>query len=123
MPVLTENPHAGSFLLSLDSSGNLSRDAITIVSGSGVLLPGAVLGKVTATGKFAPHDAAASNGAQNAAAILFDRVDATSADANGVGVVRHAEVRREALIWKSGASAAQIAAGLAALSSQMVVAR
>jgi hypothetical protein len=37
---LTENPHAGSFLLSKDDNDNLSRDNAGIASGAGVRLPG-----------------------------------------------------------------------------------
>ncbi|MCW2319240.1 Bacteriophage lambda head decoration protein D [Rhodoblastus acidophilus] len=123
MTILTENPHAGSFLLAIDDEGNLSRDNIVVASGAGVLQPGAVLGKITASGKFTLRDAAASDGSQTAAAILYDRVDATSADAKAVAVARHAEVRGSALIWKSSDTAAQKTAGLASLANAMIIAR
>ena len=42
----TMGPRDLSFILS--EAGPISRDAVTILSGSGVLKPGAVLGKVTA---------------------------------------------------------------------------
>ncbi|MCW2319191.1 hypothetical protein M2322_004760 [Rhodoblastus acidophilus] len=123
MTIFTENPHAGSFLLAIDDEGNLSRDSAVIASGAGVLYPGAVLGKITASGKYTLRDASASDGSQTAAAILYDRVDATSADAAAVIVARHAEVRGSALIWKASDTTAQKTAGLASLASAMIIAR
>lgn len=123
MTILTENPHAGSFLLSFDDDGNLSRDNIVIASGQGVLLPGAVLGKITASGKFVLRDSSANDGSQNAAAILFDRTDATSVDAKAIVVARHAEVRASALIWKSTDNAAAQLAGLAQLAGALIIGR
>lgn len=119
---LSETPHDGSFLLSIDDDGNLSRDNIVVASGAGVLLPGTVLGKITASGKYVQVDHTASDGSQNAAGILFGRVDATSADANAVMVSRHAEVRGSALIYKSGESSSA-ATHVATLRGLTVVAR
>jgi len=118
-----EQPHAGSFLLSIDDDGNLSRDNIVVKSGEGVLQPGAVLGKITASGKYVLRDAAANDGSQVAAGVLFSKIDATSADTPAVLVARHAEVRGSALIWKSGASDANKASGLLELKAATVVAR
>ncbi len=123
MANLTEKPHAGSFLLSIDDDGNLSRDNIVVAEGAGVLEAGAVLGKITASGKYVLRDAAAEDGSAVAAAVLFSRVDATNADAAGVGVTRHAEVRASGLLWKAGADAAAKASGLAELKAATVVPR
>ena len=58
---------------------------ITIVSGSGQLVKGTVLGKVTASGKYAPYSNANSDGTETAKLILAeDPDDATSADVNSV---------------------------------------
>lgn len=58
---------------------------ITIVSGSGQLVKGTVLGKVTASGKYAPYSDANSDGTETAKLILAeDPDDATSADVNSV---------------------------------------
>jgi hypothetical protein len=123
MTTLYENPHTGSFLLSHDDTGNLSLDNITVASGAGVLQPGTVLGKVTASGKFVQFDHTAADGSQLAAGVLFDRVDATSADAKAINVARHAEVRASALIWKVTELAANQAAALATLAASSLIAR
>jgi len=53
---------------------------ITVVSGSGVLVRGTVLGKVTASGKYKPYADGNSDGSQTAKLILADDIDATAAD-------------------------------------------
>ena len=60
---------------------------ITILSGEGALGRGAVLGKVTATGKYRLCLAASNDGSEDPAAILAVAVDATSAD---VATVKYA---------------------------------
>jgi hypothetical protein len=99
MTVLDENPHDGNFILSEDDEGRLSRDTIVIASGAGKLLPGTVLGKVTASGKFVPSPETAADGSETASAILVGLVDASAADAVAVGVMRHAEVNRQGLFY------------------------
>ena len=99
MTVLHENPHDGNFILSEDDEGRLSRDNIAIASGTGALLPGTVLGKIAASGKFVPSPLAAADGSEIAVAILVGRVDAGNADAPAVGVMRHAEVNRFGLLY------------------------
>jgi hypothetical protein len=58
---------------------------IVVVSGEGVLARGAVLGKVTASGKYALSDDGASDGSQTPAVILGIDVDATSGDVTAFG--------------------------------------
>lgn len=54
----------------------------TILSGTGKVKRGTLLGKITATGKLIPCISSASDGSQNPYAVLLDTVaDATSADA------------------------------------------
>lgn len=96
----TMGPRDLSFILS--EVGPISRDTVTILSGSGVLDPGTVLGRVTASGKFKPVTAAAEDpatGADVALAVLAYGVDATSADAKAVVVRRLAEVKTSMLVW------------------------
>ncbi len=99
MTVLTENPHSGNFILSEDDDGRLSRDNIVVASGAGPLLPGTVLGKVTASGKFVPSPETATDGSETAVAILVGPVNATGADALAVAMTRHAEVNHHGLIY------------------------
>ncbi len=96
MTLLNETPHDGNFILSEDNEGRLSRDNIVIASGAGTLLPGTLLGKLTASGKFAPSPETAADGSETTVAILVGGVDATSSDVAAVGLMRHAEVNRMA---------------------------
>jgi len=50
MTVLIEARHPGEFLMT-EANGQRSRETITIASGAGIIAPGTVLGKVTASGK------------------------------------------------------------------------
>jgi len=101
-----------------------SRDEVTIASGSGVVEVGAVLGKVTASGKYRPVAPGASDGSQTAARISLERVDATDADVPRTVVLsRHAEVVAQALVFASGVNSTQRAAALAQLETAGIVAR
>jgi hypothetical protein len=105
MTVLTETRHRGEFLIS-EANGHRSRETVTMVSGTAALVAGAVLGKVTASGKYQDYDQAESNGAETAVAVLLDDCDASAADAECVAVVRDAEVNKGALGWITGADEA-----------------
>lgn len=94
----TENPRALGFVLSEAEHGR-SRDEITVVSGEGVLEAGTVLGKITASGKYAASPATGSDGSQVGVAVLCYRVDATSADAVGVAITRAAQVKAPELAY------------------------
>lgn len=84
---------------------NIVNEEIIIASGAGVLEPGTVLGKITASGKYVLHDVALANGAQVAAAILGHPVDATAADVTTVATVNGpATIFGPMLIYKAGIS-------------------
>jgi hypothetical protein len=72
--------------------GQDSLFSITVASGTDVLPGGTVLGKVAATGKYAPYDDGGSGGVETAAGILLNRIDPTNGDELGsmliMGVVR-----------------------------------
>lgn len=53
---------------------------VLLASGNGVLAKGTVLGKITASGKFAPYAAANSDGTQTAVCILDNDHDTTNND-------------------------------------------
>jgi len=121
MPILTEGTHAGEFIVS-EANGNRSREAVTIVSGQN-LVAGAVVGRITASGKYAELDPAAVDGSEVAAGVLFDAVDASTADANGVLVARDAEVNAGELVWKTGMTDPEIATATAELVTLGVISR
>jgi hypothetical protein len=99
MALLTETGrYPGEFLMT-EANGHRSRDAITVLSGSGVLYPGTVLAKVTASGKYVPAVDTASDGSQTAVAVLLYKVDATSADVVVAAITRAAEVNGNCLSY------------------------
>lgn len=98
MSKITEGPRNAGFILS-EASGNRSRDNIKIAAGAGLVKPGAILGKVTASGKFVPHNPAAADGSQTAVAINYAAADATDKDQVVVGITRDAEVKEGELIY------------------------
>jgi outer membrane murein-binding lipoprotein Lpp len=86
MPAVTyENRRDGCYL-GESASPNIINEEIVVASGQGVLFPGTVIAPITASGKYAIHDTAASDGSQlpAEAVILFNRVDATRADVKAV---------------------------------------
>lgn len=86
----TEGTRAGEFLLS-EGNGAISRESVTIVTGQD-LVAGTVVGKITASGKYAAYSDVAADGTQTAAGVLYGNVDATAADKTAVIIARYAEV-------------------------------
>lgn len=116
MAVATFDNRGSGCYLGESASLNIVNEEIVVASGAGVLRPATVLGKITASGKYVAHDAALTNGAEVAAAILFHRVDATAADARSVATVNGpATINGNMLILKAGISAPNRAAALNAL--------
>ena len=123
MTMLTEGKHAGGFLV-WEVLRDYTRDTVTIASGAGKLEPGTVLGKITTGGKFTALAPAATNGSQNAAGILWDAVDASTADAAAVVVLRGpAIVNRHEITWPDSATEAQITAATTALATIGIILR
>lgn len=123
MSIQTHSYITDSDVVKTEGKNRYSRDEAVIVSGSGALVCGAVLGRVTATGKFKPFAPAASDGSQVAAAVLLQSVDATSADKSVVILARHAEVVTQMLAWPGGTTPNQKSAAIAQLSAVGIVAR
>ena len=123
MTMLTEGKHAGGFLV-WEVLRDYTRETVTIAAGAGKLEPGTVLGKITTGGKYTTLAPAATNGSQNAAGILWDKVDASAADAPGVVMLRGpAIVNRHEIIWPDGATEAQITAATSALATIGIILR
>ena len=77
MTVLIEGRHPGEFLMS-EANRQRSRGNITIASGAGIIAPGTVLGKVTASGKYVASAIGATNGSETAVAVALYGCDAIS---------------------------------------------
>ncbi len=88
---LTESTRAGEFLLA-EGNGSISRAEVTIAAAAAALPAGAVLGKLSASGKYVAYNNAASDGSQTAAGILYESVPDAASDQKAVAIVRHAEV-------------------------------
>ncbi len=89
MTTLTMAPTLGD-LLKYELNGNYCRETVTLKSGTKYEL-GAVLGKITASGKYRLSPAAeveGDEGAEKAVAVLIEPVDATAADKTGLIVAR-----------------------------------
>ena len=98
MTVLIEGKRPGAFLLS-EATGQRARENITIASGAGIVAPGSVLGKVTATGKYLVSAVGATDGSQTPAAINIYGADASTTDAEVSAIVRDAEVNGNCLTY------------------------
>lgn len=122
MTTLTETPHAGEFLVS-EENGTLSREVVIIASGSGVVLAGMVLGKISASGKYKPYDDDNTDGSETAVCLAYDTVDATSADKKATVIFRNAEVKASAIQWAATNDATDKANGLADLVAKNIIAR
>lgn len=103
MTILTEGLPNIAFLVS-EANGYRSREQVVIVTGQN-LAGGAVVGKITASGKYAVYNNAAVDGTQTAAGILMYAKDATAADKAGVIIARDAEVNEGELVYAAGTSA------------------
>ena len=119
--VAHEGAHTGQFLVS-EANGARSRETITLAEGQD-LEAGTVLGKVTATGKYAQVAPTATDGTESAAGILFDNVDASAADSKAVAIARDAEVRGSDLVWPEGVTAEQREAAVGELLAAGIVIR
>ncbi|MEZ5936051.1 MAG: head decoration protein [Alphaproteobacteria bacterium] len=115
---LREGQHAGEFIVS-EGNGTISRETITALSGE-TLEAGAALGKVTASGKYKALDPVAVDGSEVAAAILYDAVGASAAEA--VAILRLAEVHAEDLVWPHGIAAGEKTTALGELAVLTIIA-
>ena len=121
MTTLVEGKHPGGFLV-WEAFRDYCREVVTI--DTGVLEPGTVLGKITASGKYAAHDPAAVDGTETAVAVLWGKVDASGGDAPAVAVVRGPViVNRHDLVFAGTPSEGEIAAAHAALLAAGILVR
>ncbi|MBI5121334.1 MAG: head decoration protein [Rhodospirillales bacterium] len=99
MPVLVAAPTLGD-LLKFELNASFNREAVTLKSGT-VYPLGAVLGRITASGKYRLSPAAevvGDEGAESAVAVLLEAVDASSGDATGLIAARGPVILSEAAL-------------------------
>ena len=94
MSLDTQDNNVGDWLKGEEEIPQLySREVVTLLAGSGTLVSGQVLGKVTATGKFIPLDADGSSGEPAGGILLHGRVvGSTSDDDAAVPIVANMKV-------------------------------
>jgi hypothetical protein len=121
MTTLVEGKHPGGFLV-WECSSDYTRETITVAAGT--LEPGTVLGKITASGKYAAHDPAALDGTETAVAVLWGKADASGGDAPAVALVRGPTiVNRHYLVFAGSPSEGEIAAAHTALLAAGILVR
>ena len=123
MPVLTEPPSMGD-VLKYEVNPNYTREVVTLLAGMPYPV-GAVLGRITASGKYKLATSGGTDGAQTASAVLLYGVDATLADATGIVVARGpAIVSRAALAYDATVDdGAKITTKIGQLAAVGIVAR
>ncbi len=111
-------------VLKYEVNPNYTRETVTLLEGTAYPV-GAVLGRITASGKYKLATSGGSDGAQTASAVLLYAVDATGADAIGVVVARGpAIVSRAALVFDATVDdGAKIATKRGQLAAQGIIPR
>jgi hypothetical protein len=123
MPVLTEPPSMGD-VLKYEVNPNYTREVITLLIGTNYPC-GTVLGRITASGKYALSAATGADGAQVAVAVLLYPVNAILADAVGIVVARGPSIVSRAGLAYEGTvnDAAKITAKIGQLAAVGIIAR
>lgn len=122
METRREGTHNAEHLLT-EAAGYRSVEQVTITGGE-KYPPGQVMGCIDVAAQiYTAHDPGASDGSENAVAVLRNKADATVDDVRGVIHARDAEVSRKLLSWKTGITETQLNAALASLAEQGILAR
>ena len=121
MSEVTEGKYAGEFIAS-EANGTRSREVKTIASGQN-LVAAQVVGKVTASGKYAAFNQDAVDGTEAAAGISYDNYDASTEDIEGVIIIRDAEINGNDLLWPADIEAAEQTAAEAELAALGIIVR
>lgn len=110
-------------VLKYEAPQGYSREDVTVASGQ-TLAIGQVVGRITASGKIAAFNPAASDGTQNAVGVMLTAVNATGGDKPGVMIARHAiVVDRDSLVWGGSPNNAQKDAAIGQLKALGILAR
>lgn len=119
MAALTKGPSTAEFLIR-EANGHRSRDVGTVDATAGAMEPGTILGFDGTN--YVRHDADASNGAEDEAAVLYEGI-AEGETEDRTLIVRDAEVNGHHLIYEDGADQNQRDASDAALRALGIVVR
>lgn len=106
---LTEGKHTAEFLLS-EGNGSYSRDEVVIAAAAGAMVPGTLLGKITASGKYVAYANGASDGSEVVAGVLYAAVPDVAVDQKAVAIRRQAEVIGSLLTGSDGPALVDLAA-------------
>lgn len=88
-----------SDIVSFEENSFYSRESGTVITGAD-LVAGTVVGKITASGKWAISETDAVDGSEVPSGVLLTKADAASADVpNAIILVRHATVVRDSLTY------------------------
>lgn len=118
---LAEGRHWTEFVLT-EANGQRSRENVTVAV-SQTIVPGQVLGIVTAGGQVKAWDPAAADGSQNAAGIALYGVTTGAATAKISAIVRDAEVNKNCLSWHGDATGPQITTSTGQLAALGILCR
>ena len=123
MTVLQQPATTGD-VLKYEVNPNYTRETVTLLAGTPYPV-GAVLGRITASGKYKLATSGGSDGAQTASAVLLYAVDATLADAVGIVVARGPSIVSRAGLAYEGTvnDAAKITAKIAQLAAVGIIGR
>ena len=123
MASINEPLNLGDLLKYEEDCLNYSRDQVTVASSQNLEL-GAVVGRVTATGKIKRLDPAATDGTEDVAGILLGAIDATLIERDdALLLARHGIVASNAVVWPAGITAEQKATAVAALEARGILIR
>jgi hypothetical protein len=121
MAAFTEPNNLGDVLVWEEDRG-YSREEITIVSGT-TLVPGQVIGKVTASSKYAAFDQDLTDGTQTPVGVSIANYDATGGDIQGVMISRHAIITTGGLVWPADITAGEKTTATATLAGLGIITR
>ena len=129
MPInKTEGQWQAEFIVS-EGNGKISRDAgVLTAAAAAKIVAGTVVGKVTATGKYAILAPGASDGTQNAAGILISEaadntLGGAPADFKVTVLTRLAEYNSAEIVWPGGITGGQQTAAIAQLVALYLIGR
>lgn len=117
MPAYQQARPAAAFIMS-ELPQYVSRKSVTLAAGNNLIV-GTVLGKIAATGKYAPYTPGASNGLETAAAILIYATNASAGDTTAQVIAMNSNANAHELEWGS-ATDEEIASGIADLAEHGV---